>query len=396
MLFQQSSSKGLNQKALYHVTDLLNRFVEEEKVAGCSINITRGGKPAFQKCFGYADAANAKPIQDDTIFRIYSMSKPITVTAALMLYERGLFSLSDPVSAYIPEFAEQKVVLINEDGKKYYETPKTPLTIRNLFTMTSGLAWMEDSGPAAEEMEALMHSPAVQGKGTLEVAKLVAQNVGLAFHPGEKWLYGYSHDILGALICALTGKTFGEFLKKEIFEPLGMEDTGFWVPPEKAERLSKIYQIDDTNHIVEAEGYTDSFLAPKKLESGGGGMVSTLGDYAKFSKMLLNGGTLGNNRILGRKTVELMAANQLTPQQRSCFKQSHLGYGYGLGVRTMIELDKNGHNGSVGEFGWSGMAGTWFCIDPAEEMVVVFMTQMIPGKFDCISRLLPAVYSAVE
>ena len=121
MLFQQPSSKGLNQKALYHVTDLLNRFVEEEKVAGCSINITRGGKPAFQKCFGYADAANAKPIQDDTIFRIYSMSKPITVTAALMLYERGLFSLSDPVSAYIPEFAEQKVVLINEDGKKYYE-----------------------------------------------------------------------------------------------------------------------------------------------------------------------------------------------------------------------------------------------------------------------------------
>ena len=396
MLFHQTSHKGLNENALNHLDALLRQFVEAGKIAGGSIAITRGKNSVYRKYFGYADLTAKKEIDENTIFRIYSMSKPIAVTAALMLYERGLFSLDDPISAYIPEFSDQKVVLRGKDGIKYYETPKSPLTIRNLFTMTSGLAWMEDSGPAAEEMAVLMRSPNIQGKDTLEVAKLVAKNVGLAFHPGEKWLYGYSHDILGALICALTGKTFGEFLQEEIFEPLGMNDTGFWVPPKKADRLSKIYKIDDANRIIEAQGYTDSFLAPKKLESGGGGMVSTLGDYEKFANMLLNGGTFGDTHILGRKTIELMTTNQLSQEQLSYFKMNRLGYGYGLGVRTMMNLGKEGHNGSIGEFGWSGMAGTWFCVDPAEDMSAVFMAQMIPGKFDHLSRILPVIYSAIE
>ncbi|PWL70325.1 MAG: serine hydrolase [Clostridiales bacterium] len=389
------ANQGLNPNALEHVTQLLNRYVREKKVAGCSMYITCGGSE-YRKNFGFADLAEKKPIADDTIFRIYSMSKPITVVAALMLYERGLFSLNDPLSAYIPEFAEQKVVLLDKAGNKYYETPKTPITIRHLFTMTSGLAWMEDSGPAAEEMGALMRSSAIEGKGTLEVAKLVARRVGLAFHPGEKWLYGYSHDVLGALICALTGKTFGEFLKEELFEPLGMEDTGFWVPRSKAERLANIYCIADDGSLQPAEGYTSGLFEPKLLESGGGGMLSTLGDYARFCRMLLNGGTLNGERILGRKTLELMAANQLNDHQLSYFKQGALGYGYGLGVRTMMNPACGGHNGSVGEYGWSGMAETWFCIDPAEDMAAVFMTQMIPGKFDPIPRLLPALYSALE
>lgn len=396
MPINRQTDKVLDSKSLHHITDLLQRNVESGKTAGCAVAVSRGGKSEFTEYFGYADLENKEPIREDTIYRIYSMSKPVAVVAALMLYERGLFALDDPIAKYIPEFAEQKVVTLDEAGKKHYETPRNPLTIRNLFTMTSGLAWMEDPGPAAEEMGVLMKGPLVEGKGTLEVAKLVAQHVSLDFHPGEKWLYGYSHDILGALVCVLTGKTFGGFLKDEIFGPLGMSDTDFWVPPEKADRLAKIYRLDDNFKLTEAEGFTDSFLKPKLLESGGGGMVSTLGDYLKFSKMLLSGMAPNGTRILGRKTIELMATDQLTAEQRPYFTRGWQGYGYGLGVRTMVNLGMGGHNGSIGEFGWSGMAGTWFCIDPVEEMAAVYMTQLIPGKFDAVATLLPALYSAIE
>jgi CubicO group peptidase (beta-lactamase class C family) len=399
------NSSGLCPKRLQNVDAYLERIVDTGEVAGVSALILRRDITAYCKSFGMQDREKNIPMQNDTIFRIYSMTKTFTIVAAMTLYEKGFFKLHDPIAEFLPAFKEPKVARHDKRGILRLENACRPLTFEHLFTMTSGIPYPgEDSYPALLFREAEKISIEDAGRGKpWTTARIVdeAAKIPLCFQPGEYWMYGFSHDILGRLIELISGKTLGAYLKDTIFDPLGLRDTAFYVPPEKRSRLAAVYVHTESGlQRQEEPAWVDpgKEKGPPAYESGGGGLASTLADMASYGRLLVRGGKLGDFRILSRKTVELIRQNHVGPEVMSGFAFPQMaGYGYGLGVRTMQDKIPAGLNGSLGEWAWGGMLGTWYCIDPQEDLVAVFLVQRYPGgNADLPKRFIQTVYGAID
>ena len=378
------------------VQNTLNGFVASGQIAGCAARIMRGDEVCFEGCFGYADIENKTMVTDETIFPIASMSKVITVAGLMRLYERGMFKLWDPVSAYLPGFKNPTVAKEQPDGTVEIVPAGGEVTMRQLFTMTSGVPYPGDDTAAARirmEKEEAFRKEGGPMPDTQAYCNWVGQQP-LAFEPGDHWMYGFSIDVLGAVIEVLSGRTLGEYLKETIFDPLGMVDTGFFVPEEKRRRVATLYHI---NEGMKPDGREYPTRKPA-FESGGGGLFSTVKDYSRFAQMLLHGGSLNGARILGRKTVELIATDHLTPQQQATHNwDTQRGYGYGLGVRVMTHPEVADINGSVGEWGWDGAFGNWFCVDPKEELTCVYLTTNLPGDhYRFIPKLMASMYASLD
>ena len=370
--------------AMQLIRNTLSRFVSSGQIAGCAVRILRKDEVLYEGSFGYADIEKKVEMSsENTIFPIASMSKVVTVAAIMQLYEQGLFKMWDPVSEYLPGFKSPKIARENPDGSYEIVDAKGEVTMRQLFTMTSGVpyCWGDTAaGRIRAEKEKEYMASGEPFPGTVAYANLVGQ-LPLAFEPGEKWMYGFSIDVLGAVVEVLTGKSLGEYMKENIFDPLGMKNTGFFVPAENHSRIATLYHIND-GMKPEQRSYPS---AKPEFESGGGGLFSTVPDYSRFAQMLLHGGTLDGVRILGRKTVDLISTDHLTPEQRKSDSwDTQRGYGYGLGVRVMTNPELAGINGSVGEWGWDGAFGNWFCVDPKEELTCVYLTTNLPGNISPI------------
>lgn len=372
---------GLSSERLERVSAAVQRDIENKRIAGAVTMVVRHGQVAWFKAQGMADREAAKPMQRDSIFRICSMTKPITSAAVMMLYEEGRFMLDDPVSKYLPEFKNPKVLAKQANGQSYTIPATREITIRDLLRHTSGITyhWNGELGPAYNEAK-VAHG-LLQYDGTIGESVRNLAGMPLLFSPGERWEYSLSVDVLGRLVEVVSGKPLDEFFRTRIFEPLGMKDTYFYLPDDKVARLAAAYTFYDDkglNRFPDApivEGpmiYSADYAyrGPRKLFSGGAGLVSTATDYVRFCQMMLNGGRLGGVRLLSRKSVELMSHDQLGkigPDQ---------GFGLGFGVdgvkSPLTEL------GSVGQFSWGGFFYTAFSIDPKEDMIVIFMGQLHP------------------
>ncbi len=378
------------------IHNTLSRFVDSGEIAGCSARIMRNDEVLFEGSFGYADIESKLKMSADTIFPIASMSKVITVAGIMQLYEQGLFKLWDPVSQYLPGFKNPKIAKEKPDGSYEIVDAKGEVTMRQLFTMTSGVpyGWADTAaGRIRIEKEKEWMSNPLSFPGTVGYVNLVGQ-LPLAFEPGERWMYGFSIDVLGAVIEVLTGKSLGEYLKENVFDPLGMTDTGFFVPADKLNRIATLYNINEGMKPSDRGAPTSK----PEFESGGGGMFSTVRDYSRFAQMLLHGGTLDGVRILGRKTIDLISTDHLTPEQRRSDNwDTQRGYGYGLGVRVMTNPELAGINGSVGEWGWDGAFGNWFCVDPKENLTCVYLTTNRPGEhYRFIPKLMASMYASLD
>ena len=375
----------------------LSRFVEAGQIAGCAVRVMQNDEVCFEGGFGCADIEKqVKMSPENTIFPFASMSKVVTAAGVMRLYEQGLFKMWDPVSEYLPGFKNPKVAKEKPDGSYEIVDAKNEVTLRQLFTMTSGVpyGWADTAaGRIRIEKEKEWQESGKPMPGAVEYANLVGQ-LPLSFEPGERWMYGFSIDVLGAIVEVLSGKTLGEYLKENIFDPLGMQDTGFFVPPEKLDRVATLYHI---NEGLKAEERWYETTKPE-FESGGGGLYSSVHDYSRFAQMLLHGGTLDGVRILGRKTVDLISTDHLTPEQRKGSTwDTQRGYGYGLGVRVMTNPELAGINGSVGEWGWDGAFGNWFCVDPKENLTCVYLTTNLPGEhYRFIPKLMASMYAELD
>jgi CubicO group peptidase (beta-lactamase class C family) len=402
-MFMESQNSGLGSKGLGRVDAFLGRIVDQGQVSGAGGLVIRRGAWAYRKSFGLRDIKNNLPMEDDSIYRIFSMSKTFTVVAAMTLYEQGLFKLHDPVAEFLPAFKDLKVAEHDVRGIMKIVPPKRPLTFWHLFTMTSGIPYPGGESHSARlqaETNQRMADDAVNGR-PWNTARIVdaAAAVPLCFHPGDCWMYGFSHDVLGRLIEVLSGKTLGQYLEEIIFKPLGLADTGFYTPPEKQSRLTRPYAYTGTGLAEITDLAIDAGRpVPPAFESGGGGLASTLDDVGKYGLMLLNSGKFGTERILSRKTLDLLRQNHVEPALiREFGFPAMAGYGYGLGVRTMLDTAAAGLNGSVGEWAWDGMLGTWYCVDPKEDLVAVFLVQRLPGgNEDLPKRFAQTVYAAID
>lgn len=363
----------------------IHRIVQEEmkqqQFTGASIRILHKGVPIFCGNYGYADREAGSVVRDDTIFRLYSLSKPIAAAAAYIQIERGLLDLEDPVARYLPAFAKMQVYTV-----KGLVPAKRPILVRELLSMTSGLVY-PDPDPAGEYMREVFTRAGIRSQNgnsmtTAEVIDAIAEKP-LAFQPGEQWRYGTGTDVMGRIIEVTAGMRLGEFYRNEIFEPLGMKDTGFYVPKEKTDRLAQLYSVEENEDhsqrlVIERErtlGLTDC-LSPPAYESAGAGLLSTIRDYAKFAVMLSGNKERKGTEILGRKTLELMLRPQLTKEQEKTIYFEHLkGYSYGNFMRFYKEANETASSGSPGEFGWDGWTGPYMAVNREEDFVLLFMTQ---------------------
>ena len=369
---------GMSQARLERIEPAMQAFVDEQKLAGTLTLVARKGKVVHVEGVGYRDREAKAPMSEDTIFRIYSMTKPITAVAALTLWEQGKFQMNDPVSKYLPELANLKVYAGMDGENMVLEDTSKVMTIKQLFTHTAGFSYGFTQSPVDKLYhQSALFSGQIKRQDLLkEVAKLP-----LNHQPGSKWNYSIGTDIIGILVERLSGQTLGAYFEQHIFEPLEMDDTGFYVPEDKQDRLAQIYVINQQGQTVPMENEPlGDYLSAPEIESGGGGLVSTIEDYYTFTQMLLNGGEYQGKRILGRKTVEYMRTNHL-PTSLIPFEPSSTGEGYGLAMS--VTVDEQGANtmGSAGDYGWAGAASTYFRIDPKEQMIVISMTQLMPSSY---------------
>ncbi|UOQ86353.1 serine hydrolase domain-containing protein [Gracilibacillus salinarum] len=376
--------------------DLLKKFVANGPT-GVGLSVQKESKIMYENYVGYANLDKEKKINAQTIYRIYSMSKIVTCVAALQLWEKGEFLLTDPLSDYLPEFKDMNVM----EGDKLVKA-ESPITIKDLFMMTSGITY-GGNGTEVERMTSQVMQEAHAAEQTKGVSqlRLFAEKISsnpLAFHPGTHWRYGLSHDILGGLIEVITGLSFADYLHTYIFTPLQMKNTFFRVPVEKMHQLATFYQRNEQGILIE-NTWIDEQAEPVPIaESGGAGLHSTLGDYQKFAHCLALGGSYNGIRIISNATLDLMAQNHLPEEMLPEFGLHYQhGYGYGLGVRVMIDQTKGGSNSSIGEFGWPGFAGTYTFIDRNKQVSAVYMQQMLPSlEFYHQPRIRNVIYSAIE
>ena len=398
----KAAESGLSAARLKNMDAYLQRIVDEGKVGGAAGMIIRHGVEAYCSSFGMRDREKKAPLKNDAIYRIWSMSKTFTIVAAMTLYEKALFRLHEPIADFLPSFKDIKVAESDSRGIVRIVPAKRPITFEHLFTMTSGIPYPGDTSYSARTLAELNKKAgrdAKQGK-FWNTAMMVdeAAKAPLCFHPGDEWMYGFSHDVLGRLIEVISGKKLSEYLSETIFKPLGLKDTAFYVPKEKQDRVVKPYRLGPKGlEDIEADRDNASAQAPA-FESGGGGLCSTMADCARYAQMLLNNGKLGNERILSRKTIELIRANHVdVPLLRPSFFGHMTGYGYGLGVRTMLNTAEAGLNGSAGEWAWDGLMGTYYCVDPTEDMTALFFIQLLSDINSDLQRgFVQAAYSAID
>ena len=385
---------GVSSERLERLTQTLEDYVEDGRLAGGVALVARRGQIVYLHAFGERDRESGAPMTADSMFRIASQTKAIVSTAVMMLQEEGALLIRDPVGDYLPEFRETTVAVPRDRGGYDVVPARRPITIRDLLTHTSGFGY--GTGVAADRWQ----SAGIQGwyfadrdEPIAETVKRIAALPADA-QPGERWVYGYSTDILGALVERVSGQPLDRFLEERIFRPLGMTDTHFYVPEDKRDRLATVYSAAEGG-IVRAEGTGSNgqgayVEGPRKSFSGGAGLVSTATDYARFLQMLLNGGELDGVRLLSRKTVELMTIDHLGDVE---FRP---GEGFGLGFSIVEDLGLRGIPGSVGEFGWGGAYHSTYWVDPAEELVVVYLTQLLPaGDIDDHDKMRALVYQSI-
>lgn len=386
----------MNQEKLAALNELFASEIAANRLQGASILIEHKGKQEFSQVYG-GD-------KEDSIYKIYSMTKPITTVAVMQLYEKGLIDLYDPVDKYLPGFAHMKV-----STAKGLVDAKSKITIRQLMNMTSGLVYPgENSEPERimSDIQADLHERAVNGAkfSNLDICNELAK-APLLFQPGEGWHYGISADIVAAIVEVVTGVPYGEHLKKAIFEPLEMKDTGFYVQPDQMHRLAVMYsRMDEEGHLRRADEKEREWLnlyapdRPPYIESGGGGLYSTMEDYRHFVQMLINKGEYKGKRILGSKTVEFISKNQLNDLQMKWVDFDSIeGYGYGNFMRVMLCPEMAASNGSIGEYGWDGLPGTYFMIDPKEDLIMIYMQQIMQGADLSLRRKMrQIIYGALE
>lgn len=378
---------GLSGSRLYKIDHLTHRYIEAGKLPGTITMVARKGKVVHLSCQGKMDVEADKDMEDDTIFRIYSMSKPITSAALMMLYEDGRFQLDCPVSYYIPEFKHLKV----HTPHGLVDTERE-MTIRDLLTHTSGLTYgFMNSTP----VDAIYRERAVEQSKDLDEMVEKLTDIPLLFSPGTRWNYSVATDVCGYLVQKISDTPFDEFLTEQIFEPLEMDDTGFVVPEEKVHRLAANYERTETDGMHLVDSPENSIYLKKRILSGGGGLVSTIHDYNRFAQMLLDKGEYEGVRILGKKTVELMTSNHmpgngdLASMGQPVFSETpYDGIGFGLGFSVMLNPATAQILGTPGEYAWGGAASTYFFVDPAEELVVILLTQLMPSSAYPIRREL--------
>lgn len=386
---------------------LRTRYLEPGKIAGCQVLVSRAGRLAHAAALGHADREREVPVGDDTIWRIYSMTKPVTGVALLSLYERALFQLDDPVHRFLPEFRGLQVRERDADGTRRLVDPQRPMTVRDVMMHMSGLGW----GPrgARLDLTSLGDTPPslrIGGGGTLQT--LVERLAGepLRFHPGTRWLYSWSTDVCARLVEVLSGQRFDDYLQATIFDPLGMVDTGFSVPDAEVGRFAALYRRNARKELVLSDDpRTSEYRNHPAFLSGGGGLVSTGPDYLRFCHMLAGGGQVDGVRVLGRKTVELMRTNHLPgggdlrqfAVPGAYGETGFDGMGFGLTVAVSKGPAATQAAGSAGELMWGGFASTAFWVDPVDEVAVVFMTQLVPsGTFNFRGQLKALVYGAMD
>jgi CubicO group peptidase (beta-lactamase class C family) len=374
-----AESVGFSSERLDRIAPVMQGYIDQGKLAGTLTLVARNGKIAYLNAQGMQDKKAKKPMAEDTIFRIYSMTKPITAVAAMILWEQGKFHMFDPISKYLPELANMKVYVSGSGDNMIVEEAKTPIRIIDLFTHTSGFSY----GFSNSEVDKLYQSKLSKRKEfTRDNILSKFAELPLTHQPGTAWNYGVSTDIIGFLVEKLSGKKLGEYMQDTIFNPLGMQDTGFYVPSNKIDRLSQIYTADKTGQTVvskDVPGGID-FLNDPKIHSAGGGLVSTMQDYFIFAQMMLNGGEINGVRILGRKTVKYMSSNHL-PDHLIPYNKTSDGEGYGLAMSVTVNPEMSGFMGSTGNYGWGGAASTYFRIDPQEKIIMISMAQFVPIGF---------------
>ena len=393
---------GFDPARLERITSHLNtNYIEPGKIPGCQVLVSRHGQPAYFRSLGLMDRERQKPMTDDTIFRIYSMSKPITSVALMSLYEQGHFQLNDPVHRFIPEWRDQKVWISGDVDAMELKAPEPPMTMRHVLSHTAGLTYGATNHPVDKAYR--RHGVNRDRSETLRTFVDKLALVPLRYQPGESWMYSFATDVCGYLVEAISGKPFDQYLQETIFDPLGMHDTSFWVRPEKLPRFAANYQRqpDKSLKLVD-DPERSTYLQNPSFFSGGGGLTSTTADYLRFCEVLRRGGELDGVRILGPRTIDLMARNHLaggkdlTPMAIGAFSETaNEGVGFGLGfAMTLDEVDA----GSLGEgdYYWGGAASTIFWVDPLEDLVVIFMTQLMPSAtFNFRGQLKNIVYSSI-
>lgn len=384
------SALGFSEERLDRIRRVLRDHVDQERIAGVVALLARRGKVAFFESYGERDLERAEPMTDDTIFRIASMSKPITSVAVLMLYEQGHFLLDDPVSLHLPELGALEVAVEQDTAADLETVPaRREMTIQDLLRHTSGLTYGFFSASRVDQL--------YLERGVLSRDATVAETVSklaalpLKHQPGSTWEYSISVDVLGRLVEVVSGLPFDRFLEEQIFTPLGMDDTGFHVPKSALPRVAVNYQWKDEQLVPAEVNPVESFEVPTTYFSGGGGLVSTAADYYRFCQMLLNGGELGGRRLLGRKTVEWMTSDHLGEIE---FAQRP-GYGFGLGFAIRTDVGLAVVPGSLGEFNWGGAYGTSFWIDPAEDFIGIFMIQLRPAPRAYRQQFKGLAYQAI-
>ncbi len=385
---------GLCPDRLARIDAWMKRYVENGKLAGLSVGVLRKGKLAYFHTEGQADIARDKPFTADTIARIYSMTKPLTSVAVMMLYEEGCFQLDDPLARFLPEFAEMRVAIGGNRVKLDTVPANRLITIRDLLTHTSGLTYHFMEATLVDALYRVHGIDFQLSEHPLgDLVERVARQPLLA-QPGAEWNYSVATDVLGHLVAVLSGQDFADFMRERILAPLGMVDTDFFVPEDKHERFAANYIFGRDGKLkIYDDAVGSRFLTPPPLASGGGGLVSTASDYLRFCRFILNRGELDGTRILGRKTIDLMLENHLDGDlaamgQPRFAESSYEGIGFGLGFSVMLDPARAQIIGTPGEVAWGGLASTSFWIDPAEEMAVVLMAQLIPSSALPIRREL--------
>jgi CubicO group peptidase (beta-lactamase class C family) len=403
------TAAGFDAARLERITSHLSKnYIDSGKISGCQTLVARRGQIAYFKSFGLMDRERAKPMRDDAIFRIYSMTKPITSIALMQLYEQGLFQLNDPVHRVIPEWRNLKEYVSGEGVTMETRPAQKQITFRHLLNHSAGITYGGGpifTGAALHPVDWVYQQYGI-GRGQGDTLQTFVQKLArapLRYTPGEKWMYSFATDVCAYLVESLSGKRFDRYLQQHIFDPLGMRDTAHVIAPNKVERFTANYERAADKSLMLFDDPQHSTYAPEPTFFGGGsGLTSTTADYFRFCDMLRRGGELDGTRIIGSRTIELMRRNHLpagkdlTQLALGAFAETaYEGTGFGLGFATTLDSVAAGGFGA-GDFFWGGMASTIFWVDPKEDMIVIFMTQLIPSAtFNFRGQLKNIIYSAI-